>query len=144
MIRLLKMILKKRTAHLALNWGFYWLFNIYRKLINIQNGGLQWLNRSQNFDFQIALSYFISDFDQVCGRLDCLIRACISGSLAFNVAVPFNLFNPLYTQLLFMHSSFWYDTISLYLMFISLFKIELKRLILTLFILDTFGTFGKQ
>ena len=35
------------------------------------------------------MSYFISDFDRVCGRLHGLIRACISESFVFNVAVPF-------------------------------------------------------
>ena len=41
-------------------------------------------------DFRILIFklLFISDFDRVCGRLHCL-RACISDSLAFNVAVPF-------------------------------------------------------
>ena len=38
----------------------------------------------------LYLSYFISNFDQVCGILHDLIRACISDSLAYNVAVPFN------------------------------------------------------
>ena len=37
----------------------------------------------------IALSYFISDFDRVCGRLHGLIRACLSDSHACKVAVPF-------------------------------------------------------
>ena len=46
-------------------------------------------NRCPNFDFQIALSYFISDFDSVCGRLHGLIRACMSDSHAYKVAVPF-------------------------------------------------------
>ena len=49
----------KTSVHLALNWGFYWLFKIYRKLINIQNGGLHWLNRNHNFDFQIALIFYL-------------------------------------------------------------------------------------
>ena len=35
----------------------------------------------------------LMDFDQVCGILHDLIRACISDSLAFNVAVPFNDFH---------------------------------------------------
>ena len=48
------------------------------------------LIRSQNFDFQIALTFlFISDFDRVCGGLHGLIRACILGSFTFYVAVPF-------------------------------------------------------
>ena len=33
----------------------------------------------------------MSDFDQVYGRLHDLIRACISYSFIFNVAVPFNI-----------------------------------------------------
>ena len=37
----------------------------------------------------LLLSYFISDSDQVCGRLHGLIRACKSGSHADMVAVPF-------------------------------------------------------
>ena len=32
----------------------------------------------------------VSDFDQVCGRLHGLIRACISDSLAFNFDVLFS------------------------------------------------------
>ena len=39
----------------------------------------------------VAHSYFISDFDRVCDRLHDLIRACISDSLAFNIAVPFKV-----------------------------------------------------
>ena len=35
-------------------------------------------------------SYFLSDFDWVCGRLHGLIWACMSDSLAFNVAISFN------------------------------------------------------
>ena len=31
-----------------------------------------------------------SDFDQVCGRLHVLIRACITETPVLNVAVPFN------------------------------------------------------
>ena len=31
-----------------------------------------------------------SDFDRVFDRLDVLIRACITETLVFNVAVPFN------------------------------------------------------
>ena len=54
--------------------GFYWLFKIERKLV-IQNGDLQWLNRSQNFDFKIAISFlFLSDLDRVCGRMHGLKR----------------------------------------------------------------------
>ena len=37
----------------------------------------------------LKLSYFISDIDQVCGRLLGLIRACMSDSHAYKVAVPF-------------------------------------------------------
>ena len=37
----------------------------------------------------ILLSYLISDFDRVCGRLDGLIRACMSDSHAYKAAVPF-------------------------------------------------------
>ena len=41
--------------------------------------------------FKLLLhSYFISDFDQVCGRLHGLIRVCMSDSHAYEVAVPFN------------------------------------------------------
>ena len=32
----------------------------------------------------------VIDFDQVCGRLHGLIGACISDSLVFNVAIPFD------------------------------------------------------
>ena len=39
----------------------------------------------------LYLSYFISDFDQVCGILHELIRACLSGSHAYKVAVPFKV-----------------------------------------------------
>ena len=38
----------------------------------------------------LKLSYFISDFDQVCGRLYGLTRACMSESHVYKVAVPFN------------------------------------------------------
>ena len=93
LIFLLKIVIfAKKSVYLALEMGIYWLFKIYRKLINIQNGCLHGLNGSKNFDFQIAFSYFTSDFDQVCGRLQGLIRACMSGSLAFNVAVPLKCF----------------------------------------------------
>ena len=37
----------------------------------------------------IELSYFTFAFDRVCGRLEYLLRACISRTLVFNVAVPF-------------------------------------------------------
>ena len=51
-----------------------------------------------NFQFsaiQTSVTVLISfDFDPVCGRLQGLIRACISESLAFNVAVPFNKVKP--------------------------------------------------
>ena len=57
--------------------------------LDIQNGGLHWLKQSQKFDFGIAVtSLLISDFDQVCSRLQGLIRACMSDTLAFSVAVP--------------------------------------------------------
>ena len=36
------------------------------------------------------LSYFICDFNQVYGRLHGLIRACMSDSHAYKVAVCFN------------------------------------------------------
>ena len=36
----------------------------------------------------LKLSYFISDFDRVCGRLYGLTRACISDSHAYKFAVP--------------------------------------------------------
>ena len=36
----------------------------------------------------LYLSYFISDFDQVCGRLHGLIRACISVALASTLPSP--------------------------------------------------------
>ena len=39
----------------------------------------------------LYLSYFISDFDQVCGILHELIRACMSGSNAYKFAFPFKL-----------------------------------------------------
>ena len=41
----------------------------------------------QNFDFQIALNKFL--FYPVYGRLHGLIRACLSDSHAYKVAVPF-------------------------------------------------------
>ena len=40
--------------------------------------------------FNFKLSYFISDLNQVCGRLHGLIRACMSDSHAYKVAVTFN------------------------------------------------------
>ena len=44
------------------------------------------------FDFILLLiSYLRSNFDQVCGIIHGLIRACVSNSAAFNVAVPFNV-----------------------------------------------------
>ena len=57
LILLLKIVdLKKKSVQFAMI--FYWLFKIYRKL-NIQNDGLHWLIRSQNFDFffQIAITF---------------------------------------------------------------------------------------
>ena len=48
-----------------------------KKLVKYSNGGHHRLNRSQNFDFQIALSNSLSDFDRGFGRLHGLIRACI-------------------------------------------------------------------
>ena len=53
---------------------------------------LKWLP-SIAFNYQLYkhlyFSYFSFDFDLVCGRLHGLIRACISDSLAFNVASLF-------------------------------------------------------
>ena len=40
----------------------------------------------------LKLSYYISDFDQVCGRLHGLIRDFMSDSHAYEVALPFKLF----------------------------------------------------
>ena len=40
----------------------------------------------------LYLTYFMSDFDGVCGRINGLIRTCVSKSSAFKVAVPFNQF----------------------------------------------------
>ena len=37
----------------------------------------------------LKLSYFISNFDQVCGGLHGLLRTCMSDSHAYEVAVPF-------------------------------------------------------
>ena len=37
----------------------------------------------------LYLSYFISDFDRVCGGLHGLIRACMSVSYAYKVAFLF-------------------------------------------------------
>ena len=39
----------------------------------------------------LYLSYFIPDFDLACGRLHSLIRACMSDSHAYKVAVPLKL-----------------------------------------------------
>ena len=39
---------------------------------------------------ETSVTYFLLDFDQVCGILHDFIRACISDSLAFGVALPFN------------------------------------------------------
>ena len=39
----------------------------------------------------LYLSNLLSDFDQVCGRLHDLIRACIYDSIAINVAVSFKI-----------------------------------------------------
>ena len=39
----------------------------------------------------LLLSYFISDFDLVYGRLCGFIRTCISDSLAFSVAISFKI-----------------------------------------------------
>ena len=40
----------------------------------------------------LYFSYFISDFDWVCGRLHGLIRACMLDSHAYKIAVPFKTF----------------------------------------------------
>ena len=45
------------------------------------------------FQIVIIFLYFTSDFDQVCDRLHDLKKACISDSLANNVAVPFQPFS---------------------------------------------------
>ena len=37
-----------------------------------------------------ATAHISFDFDRICCRLHCLIRTCISDSLAFNVSAPFN------------------------------------------------------
>ena len=37
----------------------------------------------------LQLSYFSTDFHRDCGRLNGLIRACISESLAFTISFPF-------------------------------------------------------
>ena len=52
---------------------------------------LHWLNRCQNFEFQIALTFFlIYDFSWVCGRLRGLIMACMSDSRAYKIDILFN------------------------------------------------------
>ena len=62
-----------------------------RSKLDIQNGLLYWLYTSQNFYFRITITvFFISDLDHVCFGFYGLIRALISGSLAINVAFPFN------------------------------------------------------
>ena len=50
------LILKTHSVHLVLEIRILMDFKIYRQF-NIQNGGLHGLNRSQNFDFQIALTF---------------------------------------------------------------------------------------
>ena len=49
----------------------------------------------------LELSYFTSDFDRVYSRLHSLLRACISNTLVFYVAVPFDywIFLHLYSAL---------------------------------------------
>ena len=45
------------------------------------------------YTIQISVTFLFSfNFNQVCGRLDGLIRACISYSLDFNVAFPARMF----------------------------------------------------
>ena len=44
---------------------------------------------------------FRSNFDQVCSKLHGLIRACVSESLAFNVANPFKVLFKYFTKLTF-------------------------------------------
>ena len=52
----------------------------------------------------LSLSYFISDFDQVCGRLHGLIMACISDTHAFKVAVPFKrIYSCLLEAIIMLH-----------------------------------------
>ena len=58
-------------------------------LFGFQNGGLNGPNRSQSFDFQIAIIFlFLLDFDQVYGRLQNLMRACLSDSLVSMLLFP--------------------------------------------------------
>ena len=50
----------------------------FSKFTGLKNEGLQWLNRCQNFDFQIALTFFLIKF---FGRLHETIRTCMPDSL---------------------------------------------------------------
>ena len=52
--------------------------------------GFAYITKYNTDFFAFSDCYFISDFDQVCIRLQGLIRSSISDSFAFNVAVPFN------------------------------------------------------
>ena len=84
------MILKKICTICTENRDFIGFSKLTGSKLNIQNGSLHWFNSCQNFDFQIALT-FLSDFDQVYGRLHGLIRACMSDSHTSKVAVPFKV-----------------------------------------------------
>ena len=78
--------------------------------LNIQNGGLHWLNGCQNFDFQIVqISYFIFDFDHVCDTLKGFIRACMPDSIAFNVVVPFKIRGKVRAVLISVRIGFFSD-----------------------------------
>ena len=45
------------------------------------------------FTMQMAVTFFFScDSDPVCGRLDCLIRNCMSDTLVYNVTFPYYMY----------------------------------------------------
>ena len=94
LIHLLKTVdFEKSLYNLQMKMEIYWLFKINRKL-NIQNGGLHWLNRCQNFDFQIVLPFlFYIRFWSCLWQIAWFnIMACMGDSHAYKVAVPFKPF----------------------------------------------------
>ena len=68
-------------------WGFIGFSKFAESELNIQNGGLHWLVRSQNFNFRMAITLHPS-FIELC-MADCTVkkRTCVLDSLVFNVAL---------------------------------------------------------
>ena len=71
-------------------WDFIGFSKFTGSKLNIQNGDHHWLNRSQNFDFQIALIFlFYIRFLSGLWQIEWFNKG-LDIRITFNVAVPLN------------------------------------------------------